>query len=75
MTHGTLRLLLPAPCRHLPCILVAVVVLVVAVCAYLFAPLHPITATCKDGTVSYSNHRSGTCSRHGGVLTWKKDMQ
>ncbi len=25
------------------------------------------TAKCKDGTMSFSAHRSGTCSRHGGV--------
>ncbi|MFL2756376.1 MAG: DUF3761 domain-containing protein [Dehalococcoidia bacterium] len=29
------------------------------------------TAICKDGTVSYSTNRSGTCSHHGGVQTWK----
>lgn len=29
-------------------------------------------AKCKDGTVSYSKHRSGTCSRHGGVSEWVK---
>ncbi|ODU00581.1 MAG: hypothetical protein ABS81_23240 [Pseudonocardia sp. SCN 72-86] len=28
------------------------------------------TATCKDGTSSYSQHRSGTCSGHGGVAQW-----
>lgn len=28
------------------------------------------TAQCKDGTYSYSRHRSGTCSGHGGVRTW-----
>jgi len=31
----------------------------------------PIRADCKDGTVSYSKHRSGTCSRHGGVEKWR----
>lgn len=25
------------------------------------------TAKCRDGSVSFSAHRSGTCSRHGGV--------
>jgi hypothetical protein len=25
------------------------------------------TAQCADGTYSYSKHRSGTCSHHGGV--------
>ncbi|MGW4519748.1 DUF3761 domain-containing protein [Amycolatopsis sp. NPDC004378] len=28
------------------------------------------TALCKDGSYSYSQHRSGTCSGHGGVRTW-----
>ena len=28
------------------------------------------TAQCRDGTYSFSEHRSGTCSRHGGVGTW-----
>lgn len=28
------------------------------------------TAICRDGTASYSAHRSGTCSHHGGVAQW-----
>lgn len=28
------------------------------------------TAKCGDGTYSYSQHRSGTCSHHGGVAIW-----
>lgn len=28
------------------------------------------TAICADGTYSYSQSRSGTCSHHGGVRTW-----
>ena len=28
------------------------------------------TAKCKDGTMSYSAHHSGTCSGHGGVSEW-----
>jgi hypothetical protein len=28
------------------------------------------TARCRDGTYSYSQHRSGTCSYHGGVAAW-----
>lgn len=28
------------------------------------------SARCVDGTYSYSAHRSGTCSHHGGVASW-----
>ena len=28
------------------------------------------TARCKDGIYSFSQHRSGTCSGHGGVAKW-----
>jgi len=28
------------------------------------------TARCRDGTYSFSTHRSGTCSHHGGVAAW-----
>lgn len=28
------------------------------------------TAQCGDGTYSFSQHRSGTCSHHGGVSSW-----
>jgi hypothetical protein len=28
------------------------------------------SARCNDGTYSFSQHRSGTCSHHGGVATW-----
>ena len=27
-------------------------------------------ALCRDGTYSFSQHRSGTCSGHGGVQRW-----
>jgi hypothetical protein len=29
-----------------------------------------VSAICNDGSYSYSQHRSGTCSHHGGVQTW-----
>lgn len=28
------------------------------------------TAKCRDGSLSYSAHRRGTCSHHGGVAIW-----
>jgi hypothetical protein len=36
------------------------------------APTAPAgaTAKCKDGSYSFSQHRSGTCSGHGGVAQW-----
>lgn len=36
---------------------------------YLSQPAGASTK-CKDGTYSFSQHRSGTCSHHGGVATW-----
>lgn len=35
---------------------------------------HPsgATAKCRDGTFSFSAHRSGTCSHHQGVAVWYK---
>ncbi len=29
------------------------------------------SAQCRDGTYSFSKHRSGTCSHHGGVGQWQ----
>jgi hypothetical protein len=28
------------------------------------------TAQCRDGVYSFSQHRRGTCSHHGGVAKW-----
>jgi hypothetical protein len=28
------------------------------------------TAQCRDGSYSFSQHRRGTCSHHGGVSRW-----
>jgi len=33
------------------------------------APKH-WTAQCNDGSYSFSEHRRGTCSHHGGVSNW-----
>lgn len=37
-----------------------------------YYPSEPVgaTARCRDGTYSFSRHRSGTCSHHGGVEEW-----
>lgn len=37
---------------------------------YLDAKYPTATARCNDGTYSYSQHRQGTCSHHGGVAYW-----
>lgn len=34
------------------------------------APPAGATAKCNDGTYSFSQHHSGTCSHHGGVAEW-----
>jgi uncharacterized protein DUF3761 len=34
------------------------------------APPKGSTARCRDGSYSFSAHRSGTCSHHGGVADW-----
>ncbi len=38
-------------------------------------PSHPAgaIALCNDGTYSFSKHRQGTCSHHGGVAEWFYD--
>jgi hypothetical protein len=28
------------------------------------------TARCRDDSYSFSQHRSGTCSHHGGIVQW-----
>lgn len=32
--------------------------------------LRGASARCRDGSYSYSQHRRGTCSHHGGVSAW-----
>lgn len=46
------------------------VFLALAVPAATAAPPPGATALCRDGTYSFSQHRSGTCSYHGGVARW-----
>jgi len=52
--------------------LVVVGVLAVMVAGSAAAAPPGATALCRDGTYSYSKHRSGTCSHHGGVAKWLK---
>src|SRR5712692_3392874 len=51
-------------------VLVASVVTALAAAAAFAAPPPGATAQCRDGTYSYSQHHSGTCSHHGGVAVW-----
>jgi hypothetical protein len=41
--------------------------------AALYAPAPAVgpSAICRDGSPSYSQNRSGTCSHHGGVAQWR----
>lgn len=45
-------------------------VLMIVAGASAASPPPSATATCRDGTYSFSQHRSGTCSHHGGVAVW-----
>jgi hypothetical protein len=36
------------------------------------APPDGWTAQCADGSYSFSEHRRGTCSHHGGVARWRQ---
>ena len=38
--------------------------------AYSNSPPAGASAICRDGTYSFSQNRSGTCSHHGGVSSW-----
>ncbi|HET8895419.1 MAG TPA: DUF3761 domain-containing protein [Gaiellaceae bacterium] len=51
-------------------VFVASVVTALAAAAAFAGPPPGATAQCRDGTYSYSQHRSGTCSFHGGVAVW-----
>jgi hypothetical protein len=55
--------------RSLLCALGAVACIVVPSAMAGSAPAGA-TARCRDGTYSFSQHRSGTCSDHGGVAVW-----
>lgn len=41
---------------------------------YAAATAAGASAVCADGTWSYSKHRSGTCSSHGGVHWWTGNL-
>jgi hypothetical protein len=47
-----------------------IAVLVALAAAFGQIDLSAQSARCRDGSLSYSATRSGTCSRHGGVAEW-----
>lgn len=54
-------------------VIVLVVAGLAAIPAFAFrdgSPPPGATAKCRDGTYSFSQHHSGTCSHHGGVAQW-----
>lgn len=51
-------------------VLVFGVLAAVSAAAAFAAPPPGATARCRDGSYSYSQHHSGTCSYHGGVAVW-----
>ena len=56
--------------RTLATVLLACGLFAAAAAGRVAAPPPGATALCKDGTYSYSQHHSGTCSHHGGVAQW-----
>ena len=56
--------------KHL---LMAMLFLFMAAIYYLvYSSFNAPTALCWDGILSFSKHRNGTCSYHGGVKEWKR---
>jgi len=53
---------------------IALIVVAIIVAArfpgVLAALIAKATARCRDGSLSYSAHRCGTCSHRGGVSEW-----
>lgn len=56
--------------RRAVCCALVVAACVVAPLAVAASAPPGATALCRDGTYSFSQHRSGTCSHHGGVAAW-----
>jgi len=58
--------------RHLG--LATLVTLVFFIFSILGDVMDPPSALCADRTYSYSAHRQGTCSWHGGVAQWNPPL-
>jgi hypothetical protein len=59
----------PAPTSGVKPVIAVALVLLAIVVFLIVRPPGP-TALCRDGTLSESHHRSGTCSHHHGVKSW-----
>ena len=70
MTAAGARLLCMTAPRGCVALVVALFIGFFASSATGGTPPPGATARCKDGTYSYSQHHSGTCSHHGGVAVW-----
>jgi hypothetical protein len=73
VANGTYVAPAPAPVPHPSCINGSYVNLAGStVCSPETSPSAPAgaSAKCRDGTYSFSQSRSGTCSHHGGVSIW-----
>lgn len=44
--------------------------LMIVIVAVAWIHLSQVRARCRDGFLSRSRHRQGTCSGHGGVAEW-----
>jgi hypothetical protein len=56
--------------KHTLVLALAALAIAVVPAAASGAPPAGATAQCRDGTYSYSQTHSGTCSHHGGVAAW-----
>ncbi|HKC79749.1 MAG TPA: DUF3761 domain-containing protein [Gemmatimonadaceae bacterium] len=49
--------------------------LVIVALVFTTVGLNAQSARCRDGSLSYSTSRAGTCARHGGVAEWLSSGQ
>lgn len=65
----------PKPCEHYPCSVDDSSYInangnEISMPVYTSERPNGATARCRNGSYSFSQHRSGTCSREGGVEEW-----
>jgi hypothetical protein len=64
----------PTPSPAAPAVAAPVAAPAAAQEPYAAAKAAGATAVCADGTLSFSQNRSGTCSHHGGVHWWTGNL-